>query len=451
VEGELMEEPNADVLSDDEKKNARLCELFEADLRDQGPWRLNKAARDEKYFHGEQRTKEEIEELKNRHRAPTVMNEIAPVVDRVLGGALDLDFDWQIIPIPGIEGVAEEEERAAAVYTALLEESKDRSGVEYSFDDVKEDGLVVGRGWFELAVVNGVIKLLYVPWRDMWWDCYAQDKYLLSDARHFERAKWVPYTFALKRWPDAAAKIKEMFEEQQEDGPFAGNNQFPATRDYELHADVESKPTYVDKVNKRIRIVEMWYLDEHDRVRMALFSKRVLIRDVESPLKVNILPFLPYTVKVDHNRMPYGLVRAMVDPQDVANKRYSKAEFLLDVNQVIHTEGAVKDEEAIQEQAAQPDAVIALSADAEIDKNFRIERGGEFSAQQYAIFSDAVNRIREVAGANREFMGDPTNARTGKAIQQRTQASAEILYRAYRNVKRTWDQAGRYMKEAIEA
>jgi len=156
-------------------------------------------------------------------------------------------------------------------------------------------------------------------------------------------------------------------------------------------------------------------------------------------------------VKVDHNRMPYGLVRAMVDPQDVANKRYSKAEFLLDVNQVIHTEGAVKDEEAIQEQAAQPDAVIALSADAEIDKNFRIERGGEFSAQQYAIFSDAVNRIREVAGANREFMGDPTNARTGKAIQQRTQASAEILYRAYRNVKRTWDQAGRYMKELIEA
>ena len=450
------------VIDEDVEKNARLCELFEADLKDQGIWRLNLAARDERYYHGEQRTKAEVDELEEKHRAPTIVNEIAPVLDRILGGALDLEFDWEIIPIPGVNGVQEEEERAAQVYTSLFDEAKDRSGVEFSLDDVKEDGLMIGRGWLEFVPEKQggetIVKLLHVPWGDMWWDCYATEKYLLSDARHFERAKWVPLTVAMKTWPKAAAKLKEMYDEAKEPDALAGNNLFPATRDYELHSDALEKPTYVDKRNKRIRIVEMWYFDGEatdenpmGKVRLALFSKKALISDKPTPLKVNILPFVPYTVKVDHNGKPYGIIRTMVGLQDVINKRYSKAEFLLDVNQVIYTEGAVRDEDTLGEQVAQPDGQIALGPDAEIGKNFLIERGGEFSAQQYNIFSDAVNRIREVAGANREFMGGQTNARSGAAIEKRTAASGEILYRAYRNIKRTWDQAGRVMKEFIEA
>ncbi len=442
-----------------DKKRAYLCELFEGDLKDQGPWRKNVATVHEKYYHGEQRTEEELLDLKDKKRAPVVVNEIAPVVDRVLGSALDLDFDWQIIPIPGLSGIGEEEEIAAQAYTGLFEYAKDKSGIEYAMDDVKEDGLVVGRGWVEIAVDNKeTIKLLYAPWKEIWWDAYAQDKYLLSDMKHIERAKWVPLNWALKKWPKAAALLKEQYDEAQTPDDVGSEGIIRSTQDYELSADASAKPQYVDKRNKRIRIVEMWYFDGKGTpdkpdgdVRFALFSKKALILDKASPLKVNILPFIPYTVKVDHNMKPYGLVKAMIDLQDVANKRYSKAEFLLDVCQVIYAEGTVKDEETLREQAAQPDGLIALSADAKIGENFMIVRGGEFTAQQYAIFVDAVNRLREVSGVNQEFMGQQTNARSGTAIGKRTQASSNILYRSFRNVKRTWDQLGRYMKEFIEA
>jgi len=440
-----------------EKKHARLLELFEGDLKDQGTWRRDKAARDERYYHGEQRTKQEEAELEIKHRSPTVVNEIAPVIDRVIGNALDLDFDWQIIPLPGTAGIDDIEERAAQTYTALMDEAKDRSGIEFSFDEVKEDGLVVGRGWIEFAVENGVIKLLWVPWKDMWWDAYAQDKYMLTDARHIERAKWVPLTVALKKWPTAAKLLQAQYDEEKVPDEFAGNV-FPATQDYELRADALEKPVYVDRKNKRIRVVEMWYFDgkaTKDKpmgdVRLALFSKKAIMTDIPTPLKVNVLPFIPYTVKVDHNGKPYGIVRTMIDLQDVVNKRYSKAEYLLDVVQVIHAEGVVKDPEALQDQVAQPDAIIELNANAEIGKNFMIERGGKFASEQYSIFVDAVNRLREVAGTNREFMGGQTNARTGPAIRERKQASSEILSKAFRNVKRTWDSMGRLVKEFIEA
>ena len=434
-----------------QKKCAYLCELFEGDLADQGPWRQNVAIVHEKYYHGEQRTAEELADLKEKKRAPTIINEIAPVVDRVIGSALDLDFDWQIIPIPGLNGTDEREEKAAQAYTGLFEDAKDKSEVEYAMDDVKEDGLVVGRGWIEIVMEGDVIKLLYVPWKEMWWDAYAQDKYLLRDARHMERAKWVPLNWALKKWPKAAKLLQEQYDEAKADEDFGGSTIFRSTQDYELAADAFNKPQYVDKKNKRIRIVEMWYLDDDDKVRLSLFSKRALISDEENPNKVNIIPFIPYTVKVDHNGKPYGLVKAMIDLQDVVNKRYSKADFLLDVAQVIYTEGAVKDEDAIEEQAAKPDGIIALSAGAEIGKNFLIQRGAEFTSQQYSIFVDAIARLREVSGANQEFMGQQTNARSGTAISARTRASQDILYRAFRNIKRTWDHMGRYVKEFIEA
>jgi hypothetical protein len=451
-------EANIVPVTEDVEKANRLCELFEKDLRHQVAWRRNLAARDERYYHNEQRTAEEIKALEDKERAPVQINEIGPVLDSILSDALDVEFDWEVIPIPGVESVLETEELAASVYTCLLNEAKTRSGIEFSQDDVKEDGLIVGRGWVEIDFDGPNISLLHVPWRDMWWDCYAQDKYTLSDARHVERSKWVPYEWALKTYKKQARQLKDLYEETTDEG-VVGEGQYPATQDYELSAGEgdKEKPKYVDKKNKRIRLVEMWYYGDDGRVRKALFSKKILISDVDrlevrpKPLKVNTLPFRSYTVKVDHKGFPYGVVRPLVDLQDIINKRYSKAEFLLDVNQVITQEGLFEDLNDLAQKAAQPDAVIEMPAGAEYGKHFVIERGGELSTQQYSMFVDAIQRIREIGSRNAEALGLPSNARTGPAIARRQQAAANTVYKAFRNMKRFWYELGLVMQRFIRA
>lgn len=446
-------EANIVVVSEDEAKANRLCELFEKDLRHQASWRLNQAARDERYYHGEQRTADEISALEAKHRAPIEINEIAPQVDSILSEALNVDFDWEIIPIIGSAGASEEEELAAQMYTSLMDECKTRSGIGFSQDDVKEDGLLVGRGWVEVVVEKNVIKLLHVPWKDMWWDCYAQDKYTLSDARHIERAKWVPYLWAMKKWPGAAGQLRELYDDTEDQGDVGNSGQFPATQDYELNVSDgdQERPKYVDKKNKRIRIVEMWYFDDNDRVRKALFTKKTLIQDTASPLRVNVLPFRSYTVKVDHKGLPYGLVRPLIDLQDVINKRYSKAEFLLDVCQVFYEEGSITDLSALEKVIAQPDAMVPMPAGSKYGENFVVQRGGEMSQQQYAMFVDAITRMREVGGRNRESMGQQTNARSGQAIGKRQQAAMNVVYKAFRNIERFWYELGLLTKDFVEA
>lgn len=446
-------EANIAPMGIEDEKALRLCELFEQDLKHQINWRNKQAARDERYYHGEQRTAEEIAELDDKDRAPIEINEIAPQVDSILSDALDVDFDWEIVPILGMAGASDEEELAAQAYTCLMDEAKTRSGIEFNQDDVKEDGLLVGRGWIEMTVEKKVIKLLHAPWRDMWWDCFAQDKYTLSDARHVERAKWVPYTWALKKWPKAAAQLRSLYDESGDESGDAGNNQFPATRDYELSVNEagQERPKYVDKKNKRIRIVEMWYFDDSDLVRKAIFTKKTMFQDDPTPLKVNILPFRSYTVKVDHKGMPYGLVRPLVDLQDVINKRYSKAEFLLDVCQIFYQEGGLTDVDTLLKLVAQPDAAIPMPAGSEYGKTFFVQRGGELSQQQYAMFVDAITRMREVGGRNRESMGQQTNARSGSAIGKRQQAAANVVYKAFRNIKRFWFELGLATKQFVEA
>ena len=65
------------------------------------------------------------------------------------------------------------------------------------------------------------------------------------------------------------------------------------------------------------------------------------------------------------------LVRQIIDPQKEINKRRSKALHLLNVNQVIFDEGAVKDKQATAIEMSRPDGMIEKRKGYEfiIDKN----------------------------------------------------------------------------------
>lgn len=432
-------------LTGDEKLelSVRLWDLFSVAVRHQTPWRHGMADIDEMYYHHKQWTEDEIKELKSKNRMAVAINEIQPQIDRILGDALDFDLDADVIPVPGINGVEDQEEKAAQVYTSVLAQAKAQSGLEYHIDDMKRDALVVGRGWLEFVIdENEKIKLEYAKWNEVWWDPYVRDEYTLKDARYICRGKWVPLTVAKSEYPEVAEFLSEWW---QETSPLDVESQ-STTEDYDLEYWTKMELQHKDSKNAQIKLIEMWYQDD-DKVRHAVFGNKLLLYDEATPIKVDIIPMICYTIKVDEKGLPYGYARGMRDLQDVVNKRHSKALFALDVRQVWVRQGAVADINRLRDQVAQPDAVIEF--DGEYDKDIHVETHEGLSAQQYSMHADAVNRMREIGGGQ-EFRGLQSNARTGPAIKARMEAGSALHIPAFRNLRRTYDHLYRTLRKLIE-
>ena len=424
----------------------RLWDLFAVAVRHQTPWRHGMADIDEMYYHHKQWTDKEIKELEKKHRMAVAINEIAPQLDRILGDALDFDLDANIIPVPGIESTEDVEETAAQVYTSILAQAKVQSGLEFHIDDMKRDALMVGRGWLEIVVDEdnkNRILFDYSKWGEVWWDPYVRDEYTLKDARFICRGKWVPLAVAKEDYPDAAEYLDEWWNNTTAPDQIEMQS---STEDYDIEYWTKMELQHKDSKNSQIKLIEMWYFDE-GKVRHAVFTSNLLIYDEASPIEVDIIPMIAYTIKVDEKGLPYGYVRGMRDLQDVVNKRHSKALFALDVRQAWIRQGAVADINALRDQVAQPDSVIEF--DGEYDKDVHVETHEGMSAQQYSIFSDSINRMREIGGGA-EFRGIQTNARSGQAIRARKESGSALHVPTFRNLRRTYDHLYRTLRKLVE-
>ncbi len=428
------------------KLSTRLWDLFVVAVRHQTPWRHGMADIDEMYYHHKQWTDKEVKELEKKHRMAVAINEIAPQIDRILGDALDFDLDANIIPVPGVEFTEETEEAAAQVYTSIMAQAKVQSGLEFHIDDMKRDALMVGRGWLEFIVdedKKNRITFDYSKWGEVWWDPYVRDEYTLKDARFICRGKWVPLTVAKEEYPDAAEHLDEWWNNTTAPEQIEMQS---ATEDYDIEYWTKMELQHKDSKNRQIKLIEMWYFDD-DKVRHAVFTNNLLIYDEAAPIEVDIIPMICYTIKVDEKGLPYGYVRGMRDLQDVVNKRHSKALFALDVRQAWIRQGAVADVNALRDQVAQPDSVIEF--DGEYDKDVHVETHEGMSAQQYSIFSDSINRMREIGGGA-EFRGIQSNARSGSAIRQRKEAGSALHVPTFRNLRRTYDHLYRTLRKLVE-
>lgn len=430
-------------------------------------------ATDSDFYDNLQWSDEDAAAVKDRGQMPLVYNEIAPMVDWVIGTERRNRVDWRVLPR------AEDDVELADIKTKVLKYVSDVNRVPFARSRAFADAVKVGVGWLDDGVRDDptadVLYTRYEDWRHVLWDSAAYELDL-SDARYIFRWRWVDEDVALMMFPDRADAIRSATEQSTRD--------FNAESDDTWQAGITNpnatKPSgtlfasgvgaLADAQRRRIKLIECQYrkpttvqvvadgplrggvLHEQDgamleaigasgsrivdrlmmRVHVAVFTETQMLSMGPSVFRHNQFSLTPiWCYRRNKDRMPYGVVRRVRDMQQDLNKRASKALFLLNTNQVIADEGAVEDWNLLMDEVARPDGLIVKRPGKQLD----IRRDTDAATGQIQMMTLAAQSIQKSAGVSNENLGRQTNAVSGEAIKARQLQGSVVTTEPYDNLR----------------
>ena len=319
-------------------------------------------------------------------------------------------------------------------------------------------------------------------WRNMWNDPLAKEPDN-SDSRFLFRAKWVDEDVAMMMFPDRKevinmASVSHQLYSFSEDDDLGYSGLYhaftPGSSTVQSGRAMFNDSFHIGIRRKRVRLIECWYkvpenvqmlrtkvsplmnpilrsqlmrmngdevkgprkdsvqglLDDghasvYDavkmKVRVAIFTNKGMLQDIESPYRHDRFAFTPiWAFKRDRDGQPYGVIRNMRDPQEDLNKRRSKALWILSTNRVIADEDAVEDWDEVEEQVARPDGIIKKVR----GTDFEISNETSLAKEHVALMMHDIAFLESTSGVTEENRGAVTNAASGTAINLRqTQGS----------------------------
>lgn len=469
LDGEVDERPPNTLDQEPAKKRLRqLEEWLEVEHIRQGPNRYQMAI-DEDFYDNLQISQEDMDAMIERGQAPLVYNKIAPAVRWVTGTEKRTRIDFKVFPR------SSNDRDGAENKTKVLKYLSDVNKSQYSRSRAFADAVKVGVGWLEGGVRSDPTKSLifdrYESWRNLIYDSHGVESDL-SDGRYIFRRKQVDLDISELMFPErvdvlrSGASYSELLDAADSDFWYMGQRMSVRGPDG-LASPMGSRNTFVDSsasfVNRRARVklIEAWYrmpqkvklltgggmngslFDPNDdyhvwlaqqkassviervsmRVRCAVFIRGSLLQDVISPYRHNEFPFTPiWGNRRGIDNAPYGMIRAMRDPQEDFNKRMSKALFSLSTRRITMDKDAHEDKEELREEAARPDAILEFKAGSKYEMHTDVEIAEAHI--EYARIDERM--IQDSSGVSDELMGRKTNAVSGKAIEARQDQGSTV-------------------------
>ena len=382
------------------------------------------------YYDGKQISSAEASALKKRKQAPVVINRIKPKVD-------------------GLAGMERQNRTTARAYPRTPTHDKDATGATEAIRFVLQDNFynqlrsaawdnltVEGTGGLEVVVKpqgkSFKIEINHIPWDRILYDPFARKKDF-TDARFRGQVIWLDYDIAAARFPDG----KDVLEAMQK-----GSSTY------------DDKPRWIDTVRKRVKIVEMYYLQDGEWY-YACFTEGGFLKDPKvSPYKneegETEDPYEFGTLFVDREGNRYGACLQYLDVQDEINKRRSKALHLMSVRQVMFERGAVEDVNKARQELARPDGVVEVTP----GMVFEVLKTGDMAAAQFNLLQESKNEI-DAVGYNAAVSGKEQKSMSGVALENRRMAGQteiapmfDVLkhldIRVYRKI---WNRIKQYWKE----
>jgi hypothetical protein len=410
---------------------------------------------DADFYDGDQWDAEDKAILEDRGQVPLVYNEVAPMIDWLIGTERRMRVDWNVLPRE------KDDVEGATTKKKVLKYVADINNVVMARSRAFADAVKAGVGWVDDGARDDPTKdILYSKYED--WRCVLHDSSSyeldLSDARYIFRWRWVDEDVACMMYPDRADRIKasaedaSMFSLHDEESWYLGEK---IEGDSGASSYLAGIGAAFDINRRRVRLIECQYRmpvkcqmvsdgphkgsyynpDDSalnnailssggativDRVMMrmhfAVFTESDLLAVSVSPYRFNEFTLTPFwCYRKSRNRLPYGAIRRVRDIQRDLNKRASKALFLLSANQVIAERGAVDDANVAAEEAARPDGYIEVNP----GKRFDINRDYAGASGQVDMLTLDAQSIQKSVGINNENLGRHTNAVSGAAIQAR--------------------------------
>ena len=432
-------------------------------------WREEIAIQCHKYKEGEQWTPAELTRLKERHQPPTVNNQTAVTINRMIG-----QFVKQKSRIgyrPRNQPVDETLSNALSDIFLFIHQQNE---LEFEERDLVDDGFTAGFGCLEVFVTfddafQPEIRIQSEDSFNVFPDPYSRRYDWNRDAKYVCRAKWVHLDELEELYPGKKKELGQLMDES-----FAG-----------LLGGVDSfkKENYVDYRTRRVRPVEIQYkirekqsiylfengdtLDVEkakksdlagrtfkkidrlsEKIRLGVFTGGVLLEEKETDQK--FFSFIPYFMYRRKSGEPYSLIWIALTMQEAINKRESKALHLLNTNQTIAEENAIPDEDKYAEEIAKADGIATVKQGALRDKRIEIRNNLELASTQFQMHRQAQEDYRRITGINPDALGEPSEVRSGIGIARKTAMTDLIVAPVYDNIRRTRRILARVVLDRIQ-
>ena len=432
------------------------------------------------YVAGHQWDEEDLEILRDQGRPAVTFNRIGPFVDGVSGLEIGNRQTTQYYPRQvGKAGINE-------MLTGAAQWARDECDAEDEESEALRDVIICGVGSCQTRMdyatePDGMIVIDRVDPLELYPDPSSR-KPNYADSRFVMRVKDVPVANAEELFPDhPALDLHAQWAEDQPDETRQPHNARLAPY-YRIDQAGE-----IDRQRMQCRLVEVeWWdtvkawrvldpttgrfirLSEEKadiyRMRSRLLGRKpVMIRDVErrfyKAIVGNVIlqvmrgpdeggfTYKFMTGKRDRNRGTwYGIVRAMLDPQMWANKFFTQALHIVNVNAkgglLAETDAFVDIEEA-RDAWADADSIVELNPGGLA--KVMPKQPPAFPMQINQMMESALAAIPSTAGINLEMIAQQTSQQPGVLEMQRKQQGMTVLAYIFDAKRRYQKEQGRLM------
>lgn len=412
---------------------------------------------------GEQWEPEDEQLLKEQLRPAITFNRVGPIIEAVVGSEINNRQEVRYLPRTLDDSGVNETLSEAARWV------RDQCDAEDEESDAFMDAVVCGMGWTETRMdyeddLDGKICIDRIDPLEMWWDPDSK-KINLTDARWLARIKDLSHTDIRAMWPDKAEEAIGARLSDVRDSAVGTNRN---ANDPDEYSSAESKPwdTNPDKKTQQVVEYQWWerepvyrvssngeivefdktrfarlkdqleqagikYLKQTRRVyKRAFISGEVILEEGLGPCETDFT-YKCITAKRNRNKNTwYGLVQAMKDPQEWANKFYSQILHVINSNAkggIIAEEDAFPDQRKAEASWAKADSIVTA-------KKGVLQRGG-IQPKPTVPYPTGLDRLMEfavdahysVTGVNLEMLGMADRNQAGVLEYQRREAGLTIL------------------------
>lgn len=450
------------------------------DIRHQAPWR-HEADRAVDYYDNNQLDSATLAALEAKGMGPLITNIISPIVNVVLGMEAKTRADWRV--------TADDDatQPVAEALSAKLHEVERETHANMACSQAYAGQIKAGVGWAEVWRNANPFEYPYravsVHRREIFWDWRDQDLGL-SKARYLVRKRWYDVDQAIIYFP----QFKDLLNAAISGDPNrflleANSRSIDLGKDFfnDRGLSFEDMEDWRAMERRRICLYEVWYrvfvrgyvlrlpngevyeLNMKNPVHVALLARGMAkpekavynkmrmsvwagpIRMCDVACDKNVTPYVPFWgYREDRTGVPYGLVRAMISPQDEVNARRQKMMWLLGAKRLEMDadalDAASNTLDTVLNELSRPDAVVILNKDRKNRDAFKVETDFGLAEQQFKILQESKQAAQEVVGVFNAMLGRESSANSGIAInslvEQGTTALAEINdnYRYARNL-----------------
>lgn len=440
---------------------------------------LFEASEHRAFYAGYQWTDEQRAVLIEQGRAPIVVNQIAKAIDNVCGRERGMRLKPKLLPrnaqdaflaevlTHGVEYVREASDMSQVMSTAFKDAAIGPMGwvgVEYDDNDPTVEPI-------QLENVHPLMML-----RDP-----ASVKRDLGDCRYLVRRRRVPYDVAKAAYPEQAEAIQQAITEDI----IAWQNKYGRQM-----GDYDNRPgttgwgwigsggviSFCDHNMREVELRETWWwhyedarfvalpdgtvyeLDMDDEqallraqdavlqygpgvirdgqvkcFRWAVTAGPTLLATGKSKDKHRRFPYVPVWCKLDDLNRPYGLVRAMLDPQKELNTARARLNESMRSRWALVREGMMPPARFKEFVNGLARAVFAF----EVKDLSGVQIGSDKAdSQMWANQQETCRReVDDVAGLNEANYGDKSNETSGEAIKARAAQAAQNQGEIYDNLR----------------